>query len=39
MVMDCHFRATQPSYDVGFWIYAWGAGKVDDGSPKTTKVM
>ena len=39
MLMNCYFHATKPNYDVGFHIYAWGAGKIDDGAPKKTKVM
>ena len=38
MLMDCTFHATKPRFDVGFMIYAWGSGKIDDGSPKTVKV-
>ena len=39
MLMDCYFHAKKPNYDVGFFIFAYGAGKIDDGVMKKVKVM
>ena len=39
MLMDCRFKATKPRFDVGFMIYAYSDGRIDDGIVKKTKVM
>ena len=31
MILHCVFKATKPSYDVSFTIYAYGDGRIDDG--------
>ena len=39
MILTCRVIAKKPSYDVGFWLYAYGDGRIDDGNPKTVKVI
>jgi hypothetical protein len=39
MLMDCRFKATKPRFEVGFMIYAYSDGHIDDGLMKKTKVM
>lgn len=39
MLMFCRFKAAKPSFDVGFMIYAYSDGRIDDGVVTKTKVM
>ena len=39
MLMDCRFKATKPSFDVGFMIFTYADGRIDDGVVTKTKVM
>ncbi len=39
MILFCTVKAKKPNADVGFMIYAYGDGTIDDGNPKTQKVM
>lgn len=34
MTLHCYVKAKKPRYDVGFTIYAYGDGRIDDGRPK-----
>jgi hypothetical protein len=38
MILHCTISAKKPRYDVGFWLYAYGDNRIDDGNPKTIKV-
>lgn len=39
MILLCTVKATKPNTEASFMIYAYGDGTIDDGNPKTQKVM
>ena len=39
MILHCTVKAKKPRYDVGFTIYAYGDGRIDDGVMKKRKLL
>jgi hypothetical protein len=39
MLLHCYTHATKPSYDVGFTMYAYADGTINDGNPTTVQIL